>query len=676
MTGLTVGAIGLAVAIVAGSLFLFTRGASSPTSQPVLGGPQTLAVVHSGAAVFSLQPLGGGQPTTTLKLPGSPSSVVMTPDRTKAFLLDSSHGNVIPVDLVKGQVGASIAVGRLPVDEHLSTDGSRLYVTDNIGGIVVPIDTATGTVLAAQNLHPGVDGYIPSPTGSSALVVSYTSSGQPGIVYVATPAGLGTPLQLGLNPPTDAFYSPDGKTAWVVEGGSGNQPGSVFPIDVASRSVGTPISLGHFPENAALTPDGKLVVVANRLDGTVSIVDLTRRAVVATVAVGASPSGIAITADSNTAWVANTTDRTLTPVDIHAARAGTPVALGNSPADLVLPSPNAAWVLFSSSPGSVTFLSSGGSTLLPGLGLGNGPTVVVARDGATAWAANSLTDSVQRIDVAAQTAGPAIPVASNPTELELTPNGRTLLALSFGDGTHTGYLTAIDTASSKAGQRLEVGPAPTSLTVNPASDTAFVANHPSNSITAVDIKAWTATSIVLPCSPSRLAITPDGQKLYAACDSTAQVVPVPLGTRQPGSPIAVTDSPRIFADPQGKFLYVVGGHGLREIDIATDSVLHSQVETGNLVSEDATPEGTSLIALDNAGAALVQISTSTLATGKSLSLGSRPDHLQLSPDGTRAYVLDTSEQKLYVVDVVAWSIVATVDVSPNALNIAVTSSAP
>jgi YVTN family beta-propeller protein len=495
-------------------------------------------------------------------------------------------------------------------------------------------------------------------------------------VYFLTAAGLGAPLSVGVNPPTDAFYSPDGKTAWVVESGTGNQPGSLTPIDVASRHVGAPITLGHFPETDALTPDGKLVVVANRLDGTVSIVDLSRRAVVATVPVGASPSGIAITADGNTAWVANATDRSLTPVDIHGAHAGTPVALGNSPADLVLPSSNAAWVLFSSSPGSVTFLSGGGTALLPALGLGNGPSVVVARDGSTAWAANSLTDTVQRIDVGAQTAGPAIPVASNPIELELTPNGRTLLALSFGDGTHTGYLTSIDTASSKAGQRLEVGAAPTSLTVNPAGDTAFVANHQNNSITAVDIKAWKTSSIALPCSPSALVITPDGQKLYAACNSTAQVVPVPLGTRQPGSPIAVTDSPRLVVDPQGKFLYVIGGHGLQEIDIAADTVLHSQLETGNVVAEKATPEGTSLVALDNSGAALVQISTSTLATGKSLSLGSRPDHLQLSPDGTRAYILDTSEQKLYVVDVVAWSIVATVDVSPNALSIAVTSSAP
>jgi YVTN family beta-propeller protein len=676
MTRLTVGAIGLAVAIVAGSIFLFTRGSSSPTTQPGRGGPQTLAVVHSGAAVFSLQPLGGGQPTTSLKLPGSPSGVVMTLDRKKAFLLDSSHGDVIPVDLVKGQVGASIAVGRLPVDEHLSADGSKLYVTDNIGGIVVPIDTATGTVLASQNLSPGVDGYIPSPTGSSALVVTYTSSGEPGIVYIATGAGLGAQLAVGLNPPTDAFYSPDGKTAWVVEGGTGNQPGTLTPIDVASRQVGTPITLGHFPETDALTPDGKLVVVANRLDGTVSIVDLTRRAVVATVPVGASPSGIAITADGTTAWVANATDRSLTPVDIIAAHAGLPVALGNSPASLVLPSSNAAWVLFSSSPGSVTFLSSGGTALLSPLGLGNGPKMVVARDGNTAWAANSVTDSVQRIDVGAQTAGPAIPVASNPTELELTPDGRMLLALSFGDGTHTGYLTGIDTASSAAGQRLEVGPAPTGLTVNRAGDTAFVANHQSNSITVVDIEAWKTSSIALSCSPSGLAITPNGQKLYAACNSSAQLVPVPLGTRQPGPPIAVIDSPRMDVDPQGKLLYVAGAHGMQTIDIATDKVLHSHIETGNIVSFWPTADGRTLIALDNSGAALVQIDTSNLATSKSLSLGSRPDHLRLSPDRTRAYILDTSEQKLYVVDVAAWSIAETVDVSPDALNFAVPAPAP
>jgi DNA-binding beta-propeller fold protein YncE len=154
------------------------------------------------------------------------------------------------------------------------------------------------------------------------------------------------------------------------------------------------------------------------------------------------------------------------------------------------------------------------------------------------------------------------------------------------------------------------------------------------------------------------------------------VVPVPLGTRQPGPPVAVIDSPRLEIDPQGKLLYVVGGHGLQTVDVASDKVLRSHIETGNLVSFWPAADGRTLIALDNSGAALVQIDVSTLATSKSLSLGSRPDHLRLSPDGTRAYILDTSDQKLYVVGVAAWSIAETVDVSPDALNFAVPSATP
>ena len=65
-------------------------------------------------------------------------------------------------------------------------------------------------------------------------------------------------------------------------------------------------------------------------------------------------------------------------------------------------------------------------------------------------------------------------------------------------------------------------------------------------------------------------------------------------------------------------------------------------ETANLVDVVETTDGGTILALDNSGAALLLIDPVTLATKKSLAVGTRPDEVVLSPDDTHAYVLDTS----------------------------------
>ena len=71
------------------------------------------------------------------------------------------------------------------------------------------------------------------------------------------------------------------------------------------------------------------------------------------------------------------------------------------------------------------------------------------------------------------------------------------------------------------------------------------------------------------------------------------------------------------------------------------------------------------------GAVLLLINPTTLATTKSLAVGTRPDEVVLSPDNTHAYVLDTSQQKLFVITVASWKVSVTLGVSPNATDVIV-----
>jgi YVTN family beta-propeller protein len=669
-----VGAAIVVVALIAGGgLYLITRPPQAvvPLGTPV---PSTVAVVHSGPAQLGVVTLSSGKVTRTVQLPGTPTGVIETPDRSRAFLLDTDHGDVLPVNLVTGQVGAPIPVGKLPVDEEMSADGSTLYITDNLSGTVIPIKTATGAVEPAQTLTRGVDFYVPSPTSSGAVVGVASGVGQPGLVYFYNPAtGSGTRLTVGANPAASAFYGRNGRTVWVTEQGTNGQPGVVIPVDVTTRKPGTSIRLGVGPTASALTPDGRLAVFANQAANTISIVDLGKRAVVATVAVGATPVAIAVDATGSTAWVGCAVDHTLVPVDLRTARAGAPLAMGNSPGDLALPAaPGTAWVLFPSSNGRINFLSGSQGPLQRSIAVGNGPDALIGSGSETSWVANSLTNTVQRLNVAEQTAGGTIPVARTPIQLKLTADGRSVLVLSYGDGRHPGMLTAIDTRTSGPGAPIAVGPAPGSMAVSPTSGVAYVASYQARSIAVVDVAGWhLQTTLAMPCGPTDLAITPDGTQLFAACADSSAIVAISIPGNRLKAVIGVASVRRLVMPAQGAMLLVVGDNGLENLDTFSDKIVLAMAEPGNLVDVVETSDGSTILAVDNSGAALVMIDSLTLATSKSLALGTRPGQVALSPDGANAYVLDTGEQKLFVVNVATWKISTTINVAPDASSLAV-----
>ncbi len=677
-TNRQVGAIGLAAVIVVAGLgvYLF-RGHPASTSPVGISAPAdgAVAVVHNGPALLVAESLSGGQRGQSLAIPGSPSTIVTTRDGRKGYLLDTTHGEVIPVDLTHGATLTPISVGKLPVDEQLSSDDKTLYVIDNLAGSLIAIDTTTDRPGPAKRIGQGIASFSKSPSGPTAVIAAYSSAGQPGLIaFYDTTTGRATTIAVGLNDPMDPTYTPDGATVWVTEAGIGNRPGLVIPVDAATRAVGAPITIGHAPASSAMTPDGHLLVVANALDRSVSIVDLNRRAVAATVPVGAAPERVVISADGTTAWVANVLDRSLVGVDLRTHRAGTPVQLSNAPADLTPPSTaGQAWVLFPTSAGYVRFLNAAGTFGHP-LAIGNQSGVIIASDSTTAWAVNTLSDSVQRVDMYGERVGAPIHVSRAPTEAVLTPDHHTLLVLSVGDGSQPGYLSTVDTRTSKVGEPLPVGVAPSDLTLSPDGAIAYIDNHQSNAITVVDLGLWRVRGAVpLPCSPSQLVITPDGGELFANCNASSAVIPVKTHDLTLGAPIVVAPSPILVMSNQGKVVIVVANHVLQEIDPGTGTVVLSHEETGNIIGLQLTPDDNTLVAIENTGGAVLLIHTGTLVTTSSIAVGSRPGELQLTPNGAHAYVLDTDKQRLYVVDVNAGRLTATMDVAPNAASVIVPS---
>ena len=671
-------AVVAAILVGAGGAYLFLSRTATTAGAPLPVPAAVAAVVHDGPAVLTTESLTGGAAGKSIAVAGTPTRMVTSADGNKAFLLDSSHGQVIPVDLAAGVQAAPIPAGKLPTDERLSADGATLYVVDNLAGAVIPVNTATGLARPARQLVSGMDAFVPSPTNDGAVIGTFSSAGHPAAIYFLGATSLSAAVMVGQNTPSAIEYSPDGATVWIAEDGVGSLPGAVFPVDAHTHSVGRPLPVGHGVSTATRTPDGRLLVVTNGLDRSVSLIDMVARSVVATVPVGAGPISATVSADSATAWVTCVLSRTLVPVDLRAHTAGTPVSLANAPADVSLVrGGGSAWVLFPSSPGSIRFLASSAGAFGPSIPVGNGPSLLIAHDAASAWTSNALADTVQRIDMVAHTASRPISVSRTPERLELSSDHRTLFVLSLGDGAGPGYLTSIDTTSLVAGTPLNVSVAPSSLVITPDGSMGFIASRQTNSVVTVNLHAWkTGPPIGLPCSPTQLVMTPDGNKLYADCSGSSVVVPITVRTGVAAAPIAVGDGSSLVMGNQGKLIFVRADRGLQEIEVAVDRVVLSHDVTANIVSIAPTPDDATLVGVDNTGADLLLINAATLATSNTVSVGTRPGRAELSPDGARAYVLDTGQQKMYIVDVASASVTATVDVSPGASSVVVPSRRP
>src|SRR5258705_479151 len=90
--------------------------------------------------------------------------------------------------------------------------------------------------------------------------------------------------------PSQVAITPDGKRAYVANGGDG----TVSVITTATGAVSPPITVGNHPIRVAITPDGKRGYVTNFADGTVSVITTATGAVAAPITVGKGSGGAAV----------------------------------------------------------------------------------------------------------------------------------------------------------------------------------------------------------------------------------------------------------------------------------------------------------------------------------------------------------------------------------------------
>ncbi len=282
---------------------------------------------------------------------GGPFGIAVTPDGRTAYVTDygtnrspssAAVGNTVtPINLATGVAGAPITVGFGPWAIAITPDGRTAYVANNTDNTVSPIDLATGRAGWPIPVPSGPAGIAITPDGRTAYVTDADKN-------LVTPIDLATEA-VGASIPVGAFplaiaITPDGRTAYVANA-DGN---TVTPIDLATNTPGSPIAVGTTPMDIAITPDGSTAYVTDRnasidagsssTPGTVTPINLATNTPGSPITVGPGPWGIAITPDGSTAYVADGFSCGVTPIDLGSGVAGSSIATGCGPAGVAVAS--------------------------------------------------------------------------------------------------------------------------------------------------------------------------------------------------------------------------------------------------------------------------------------------------------------------------------------------------
>jgi YVTN family beta-propeller protein len=197
----------------------------------------------------------------------------------------------------------------LVLEEHVnalafSPDGRRLYVIEDLAvsafedvsveqAIIageVPADVWTNdsfdnpnALLTALAVAPaGQELYVTISNGS-------TSDGEVQVLASVTGRRTGEPIPVGREPSAIAL-TPDGKLAVVANAGSN----AVSLIDTKNPTPPGSIDLGHKSVALAMAPDGTKAYVASGDSDSVSVIDLAKRSVAGSINVNALQTGNAL----------------------------------------------------------------------------------------------------------------------------------------------------------------------------------------------------------------------------------------------------------------------------------------------------------------------------------------------------------------------------------------------
>ena len=308
--------------------------------------------------------------------------------------------------------------------------------------------------------------------------------------------------------------------------------------------------------------------------------------------------------------------------------------------------------------------------------------------GGTVYSADEGGSTISAIDLGSG-AVTTIPVPVAPHNVDLTPDGRFLLAVGtpasgdhgaggHGHGNAAGLLVILDPQDlSKPAVTVEVGAHPAHVVAD-AQGRAYASLAGGNDVAVVDLAAATIIArIETGAYPHGLRLSPDGAELYVANVEDGSVSVIDTATLAEVARIPVGAAPvQVGFTPSGDQVYV----SLRDenrvavIDVATRAVTN-RIDVGpNPIQLIATPDGAFVYVANQGTEAEPNDTVSVIATAtgevvKMITTGPGVHGVSVSEDGAFVFVTNIAEDSVSMINTKSQDVAETVQVGdlPNGI---------
>jgi YVTN family beta-propeller protein len=277
------------------------------------------------------------------------------------------------------------------------------------------------------------------------------------------------------------------------------------------------------------------------------------------------------------------------------------------------------------------------------------------------WVANMKGANVQVIDTHSNKVVKTIPTGAGAHNVTFSPDGK----LAFISNLGTNSVTIIDAVTKEKLADIVTDTKAHDVAVSPDGKLAVACNVGAGNITFIDVASKKAIHTM---PTGKKAITAvfsyDGKTLYVvnAGEATLSVVDVEskaiTQTRQ-GAKGAMAIKPTanwgrfwLTAPDDDKLLLLNARTGAREASIKVPGEPHGLVHS---------PDGKTVFVGQRKLGQIAMIDTATRKITKTLSLGQRPDMLDISSDGKTVYIAIRDENKLAVISAADLSLITTID---------------
>jgi len=546
-------------------------------------------------------------PSTSFSTPFSvgdlPSQVRMSPDGRTAYVGNQDSQTITYVDVATNQVvgTATVPAGSI-LTIGLSLDGKRLYaLTDFFGVYIINVRSRdvidsipaanTGSLLTGIAFHPFTPCMYIAARDEGKVITIDLRNGQ----VVRTTAVSGARIQ-------NVAVSRDGSTLFatdiersellVWDLTAGDAPPKEYP-------VGTPVRRNAF--DVAVTPDNAQLYVSTLADGKVYVLDRITRALVDVIVTAGSPRYIAFNSAGTHAVIPNEFGWV---TFVHAgASACAPPTTSTPPAG-----------------GGHPALATQQTVPLDGA-----PFAVAISSAGVTYVTQSLAAAAARADLPSTSFSTSFPVGELPSQVRMSPDGRT----------------------------------------------AYVGNQDAGTITYVDVATnhAVATAAVPAGSILTIGLSPDGKRLYALTDFYGVYV-IDAADRTVVDHIAGAGSilAGVAFHPFSPCMYVAARDEGRvsTVDLQTDHIVRTQAVAGARIQNVAVSlDGGTLFATDiERSKLLVWDLPSGAATPLEYAVGTAESRnafdVAVTPDNAQLYVSTLADGKVFVFDRVTRALLGTV----------------